>query len=32
MQYAITWFGLALVVLIAFGFWLAGQRRARLRP
>jgi cytochrome oxidase assembly protein ShyY1 len=32
MQYAITWFGLALVVLIAFGFWLAGQRRARLQP
>ena len=28
MQYAITWFGLAIVVLIAFGFWLAGQRRA----
>jgi cytochrome oxidase assembly protein ShyY1 len=28
MQYAITWFGLALVVLIAFGFWLVGQRRA----
>ncbi|WP_458758259.1 SURF1 family protein [Afipia sp. TerB] len=27
LQYAITWFGLALVVLIAFGFWLA-QRRA----
>jgi cytochrome oxidase assembly protein ShyY1 len=28
MQYAITWFGLALVVLIAFGFWLRAQRRA----
>lgn len=27
MQYAITWFGLALVVLVAFGFWVA-QRRA----
>lgn len=27
MQYAITWFGLALVVLVTFGFWLA-QRRA----
>lgn len=28
MQYAVTWFGLAFVVFIAFGFWLAGQRRA----
>jgi cytochrome oxidase assembly protein ShyY1 len=28
MQYAITWFGLALVVMAAFGFWVAGQRRA----
>jgi len=28
MQYAITWFGLALVVAAAFGFWVAGQRRA----
>jgi len=27
MQYAITWFGLALVVLAAFGFWVASQRR-----
>ena len=27
LQYAITWFGLALVVAIAFGFWVAGQRR-----
>lgn len=32
LQYAITWFGLAAAVLIAFGFWLAGQRRARLQP
>lgn len=32
MQYAITWFGLALVVLVTFGFWLVGQRRARLQP
>lgn len=32
MQYAITWFGLAAAVLIAFGFWLAGQRGARIRP
>lgn len=28
MQYAITWFGLALVVLAAFGFWVVSQRRA----
>jgi surfeit locus 1 family protein len=28
MQYAITWFGLATAVLIAFGTWLWGQRRA----
>jgi surfeit locus 1 family protein len=27
MQYAITWFGLAIAVLIAFGVWLRGQRR-----
>ncbi|MBS0530283.1 MAG: SURF1 family protein [Proteobacteria bacterium] len=28
MQYAITWFGLAFAVLIAFGVWWRGQRRA----
>lgn len=28
LQYAITWFGLALVVAGAFGFWVAGQGRA----
>jgi len=28
LQYAITWFGLAAAVVIAFGFWIAGQRRA----
>ncbi|ABD09264.1 surfeit protein [Rhodopseudomonas palustris HaA2] len=28
MQYAITWFGLALAVTVAFGVWLWGQRRA----
>lgn len=28
LQYAITWFGLALVVSAAFGFWVAGHRRA----
>ncbi|MGQ0684972.1 SURF1 family protein [Bradyrhizobium sp.] len=28
LQYAITWFGLAAVMLIAFGFWLRTQRRA----
>jgi cytochrome oxidase assembly protein ShyY1 len=30
LQYAITWFGLAGAVLIAFGVWLFGQRRERL--
>jgi surfeit locus 1 family protein len=28
LQYAITWFGLAGAVVIAFGVWLFGQRRA----
>jgi len=28
MQYAVTWFGLAVAVLVAFGVWLKGQRRA----
>jgi cytochrome oxidase assembly protein ShyY1 len=28
LQYAITWFGLAGAVLIAFGVWLRGQRRS----
>jgi cytochrome oxidase assembly protein ShyY1 len=27
LQYAITWFGLAGAVVIAFGIWLQGQRR-----
>jgi cytochrome oxidase assembly protein ShyY1 len=27
LQYAVTWFGLAGAVLIAFGVWLQGQRR-----
>jgi surfeit locus 1 family protein len=27
MQYALTWFGLAVVMAIAFAVWLAGQRR-----
>ena len=27
LQYAITWFGLATVMTIAFGFWLRTQRR-----
>jgi cytochrome oxidase assembly protein ShyY1 len=27
LQYAITWFGLATVVVVAFGFWLRTQRR-----
>jgi cytochrome oxidase assembly protein ShyY1 len=29
MQYAITWFGLAGVVVVAFAAWLFGQRRGR---
>jgi cytochrome oxidase assembly protein ShyY1 len=28
MQYAITWFTLAVAVLIAFALWMRGQRRA----
>jgi surfeit locus 1 family protein len=28
MQYAITWFSLAAAVVIAFGVWIKGQRRA----
>lgn len=28
LQYAITWFGLAIAVLIAFGVWWRGQRRS----
>jgi len=28
LQYAITWFTLAFVVVIAFGVWWRGQRRA----
>jgi cytochrome oxidase assembly protein ShyY1 len=27
LQYAITWFGLALVVAVAFGFWVRARRR-----
>ena len=27
LQYAITWFGLAAVVMLSFGFWLLAQRR-----
>ncbi len=27
LQYAITWFGLAAVVMFSFGFWLRAQRR-----
>ncbi len=29
LQYAITWFGLALAVAASFGVWLFGQRRTR---
>jgi cytochrome oxidase assembly protein ShyY1 len=28
MQYAVTWFGLAASVLVAFGVWLRGQKKA----
>jgi surfeit locus 1 family protein len=28
LQYAITWFGLALAVFGTYGFWLFGRRRA----
>jgi cytochrome oxidase assembly protein ShyY1 len=27
LQYAITWFGLAAAVVVAFGFWLRGQQK-----
>jgi cytochrome oxidase assembly protein ShyY1 len=30
LQYAITWFGLAGAVVIAFGVWLRGQRRTKI--
>ena len=29
LQYAITWFGLALAVAATFGFWIFGQQRSR---
>jgi surfeit locus 1 family protein len=29
MQYAITWFGLAIAVVIAFAVWARGRRRAQ---
>jgi cytochrome oxidase assembly protein ShyY1 len=29
LQYAITWFGLAAVVAVAFGFWVVGARRGQ---
>ena len=32
LQYALTWFGLAAVVAIAYGFWLAGALRGRRPP
>ena len=32
LQYAITWFGLAAAVVIAFGVWLFGQRSAPAKP
>jgi cytochrome oxidase assembly protein ShyY1 len=32
LQYAITWFALAGAVVIAFGVWIRGQRRAEVAP
>jgi cytochrome oxidase assembly protein ShyY1 len=32
LQYAITWFGLAGTVVIAFGAWWRGQRRSQRHP
>ncbi len=32
LQYAITWFALAGAVVIAFGVWARGQRRAQVAP
>jgi cytochrome oxidase assembly protein ShyY1 len=32
LQYAITWFGLAAAVAIAFGVWWRGQRLPRVKP
>ncbi len=29
LQYAITWFGLALAVAATFGFWISGQRQPK---
>jgi len=31
LQYAITWYGLAVVVVVMFAFWLGGRRRANPR-
>jgi surfeit locus 1 family protein len=28
LQYAVTWYGLAAVVVVMFGFWLRGRRRS----
>jgi len=32
LQYAITWFGLAAAVLVAFGIWWWGRRRTVSAP
>lgn len=32
LQYAITWFGLALAVAATFGFWIFGQQRRETGP
>ena len=32
LQYALTWYGLALVVVVMFGFWLRGRRAGPIAP
>ena len=32
LQYAITWYGLALVLVVMFAFWIRGRGRAADRP
>jgi cytochrome oxidase assembly protein ShyY1 len=32
LQYAITWYGLALVVVVMFGFWFGGRAAPRHEP
>ena len=32
LQYAITWYALAVVVVVMFAFWLGSRRRAKPKP